>query len=516
MDPLEQFKQECSQFPPQYTPEWFARVDSIGGSEMHDLLSEPMILAAKKIRSLIVAKQISEAPAHAPELAPAAEEEPEPDQESASSLTSATASASSSTMTPVARGELVSTMDEIQMINSPIVKTPQTTRGELVSTMDEIQMIAPAGSSAPPEAAPQREPTEVSEVVDEPLDDALDIRKISMSGPVAMGWGTLFEPLLCNYLAGRLHLTIDCRTVSYFKNPWRFSPDGIFRDSAGDCALLEMKNPFRRIWDGWVPEHGDQLDGDDPHAFAESRADAVPTNYMPQLQMGLHLFPFLKYALYVEALYRRATRPCEGKGARSYGIGMQKMQKVRDAAIIDAGIIGIYHPSGCGDRAKAHNFGSIGNDLLLCHVLTHQRSGADSYVPLYFAQTPDTKSTGTGTSLEVNCLPVFKNIDDLPLQFDGKPLFGYLPWHLHGLHAAKIMRNPSFLTESMQKNAQFIATFVRACKQLPSIEQKIAALRQLRDIAAKSGDRQALGIEDIINKLPVSQKGTSKEVSLIS
>jgi hypothetical protein len=381
VDPIAEFQKECAQFPAQYTPEWFARIDSIGGSEMNDLAQSPLDLVANKLRKTLP---------HAPP------------SESA-------------------------------------IPTVRVVPARTHAHVDSMMGISILGSDKPT-------------TIDEP--PPANIKTVSLAPEVAMGWGTLFEPVLCEYVARRLAQPIECRAVSYFKDPWRFSPDGVFRDADGNCALLEMKNPYTRVWANWDATRNDSFAL--PGALSSTPAE-VPDHYIPQLQMGLHLIPFLAYAFYVEAIYRRATL----RGT-SCAIGLQKMRDVRDAPILDTGIVGFYHPAGTGNLKTAHNFGSLENDFILCHVLTHQRAGADSFVPVY----------------------AFKSPRDLPKEHEGIPLFGYMPWNLLGVHAVKVVRDPQFMTAQKEENARIITAIVR--EQINSAtthEQKIRALQQLRDFA---------------------------------
>jgi hypothetical protein len=439
---LEQFKDECAHFPEQYTPEWFARVDSIGGSEMHDLNHRPIFLAVRKIRALLPKGPEKKAPKRA-------------------------------SRRERRKDGLIDTMEGADIIG---IAKPTS--------------VAPAAAPAAMSGGAAHE-DEADGVPSE--DEEPDIKVLSMTPGVAMGWGTLFEPLLCNYTSSRLGAPIECRSSSYFKKPWRFSPDGVFRDANGDYALLEMKNPFVRVWSSWSAENNDSFF--DPRELLSAPED-VPSHYNPQLQMGLHLIDFLSYAFYVEAIYRRAMY-VEGP---SRAVGVQRMRDIRDASILDSGIIGIYQEgrTRATNKSGVYNFGDSDNDVLLCNVLSHQRDGAASFVPSYFREDGSSiPPSGTQS--------VYKSVKELPAIFMGKPLFGYMPWNLHGVHSVRVNRAAGFLTPAMCANAHQIAALVN--RLMPAAgataEQKISVLKELREQAARSSDQAgSLGeidalIEDI-------------------
>ncbi|MCK9603325.1 MAG: YqaJ viral recombinase family protein [Candidatus Omnitrophica bacterium] len=457
-DDIADFERECAQFPQQYTPEWFARVDSIGGSEMHDLHHRPLALMAKKISALI------SPPAQLAPTAPPAIAVPLPQREIASQPIRAPSSTDGITMLAAdpprraranRRAKPVATRDGIEILTAD---TPVREDETIIST-----------ALFPDDAAPE-------------TPAAIDIKTLSTSPPVSMGWGTLFEPLLCNYIARRLGARIHCRAVSYFKDPWRFSPDGLLRDENGALALLEMKNPFMRVWGGWDAAQNDQFRA--PHE-QPARAGDVPPHYVAQLQMGLHMMPFLDYAFYVEAMFRRANSrgfPC--------ALGFQKMRGVRDAPKLASGIIGFYHPSGAGTLSGAIDFSATDNDIALCRVLAGQRAGADSFIPRYFAPADDT-APGAPADYELTARPIARK-RELPLCHAGLPLFGYMPWNLLGIHSARVDRDPAFMTASAHAAASDIVATVRKWIREPSSDaQKLDAIRDLCDRARAEPPRDA-------------------------
>lgn len=468
MEPISALEQDCKQFPAQYTAEWFSRTgDSVGGSEMHDLMIHPLVLAAKKICNLIAREK---------------------------------ALATLSIYTPNTVSAAKAPVPAPVVISAP--KKPARTDEEFVMVRTGAGNDVAASSSA------ESQPIE-AEIITIPIDPKEDIKAISMSGDVAMAWGTLFEPVLCNYVAQQMGLPIYCRSVSYFRDPFRFSPDGIFCDSQGQATLLEMKNPFLRVWPTFNVSRNNQFEL--PHSSTPCPGD-VPSHYVPQLQLGLYLLPFLQYSYYVEAIFRRANI----RGI-SCAIGLQKMREVRDASIMESGVIGFYHSSGTGNLETAYDFRSTANDLMLCNVLTHQRSndGSEVFIPLYFpppepnqivpvsdnpilpvSQCIDRYSSST----EAHAVPFIRTAKELPLTYDGKPLFGYMLWNLLGVHTVRMERDPQFMTETMRKNAVFVASYVRNCFDM-SFVQRIDAMRKLCDIAALSGSNQITDIEKMIDTL---------------
>lgn len=361
-----------------------------------------------------------------------------------------------------------------------------------------------------------------------------------MSFEVATGWGTLFEPVSCNYIMQSLKISVYCRSVSLFDEPFRFSPDGIICDSSGAVGILEMKNPLTRIWLGWNPQKNRLIAPE----LLKPAPDEVPLSYTPQLQLGLHLIPFASYAYYVEFIIRRAN----GSG-RATAIGVQRMREVRDAPILDSGVIGFYHKCGTGNVETAYDFSSTKNDLLLCHVLAHQRdpSKGDVFTPLYFTETlraaapaeekkvpsVDTLSESlAGLKIEEKASaaasttvpdvpksdltaafqdpttavasPVFKSPQELPPTSGGKPLFGYMFWQLLGAHAVRVDRDENFITPEIRQNATFVSTYVRSCIPMTN-QQRLIALRQLRDIAVLAHSSQETEIETFIDKVSASQ-----------
>ena len=472
---FEKFKEDCSHCPIQYTPEWFARVDSIGGSEMDDLIHHPYILAAKKIRTLVSAMRPKST---TPPILPAQMTQEGRDR----------AKKTHARDSPGIHHDATDSMDGIEFLAAPKERKPRRNVAgasrATIDSMDDVEFIG-AGQSSTARSAPSlRDPSGTPCADAEP-----SIKVMSMTAGVLMGWGTLFEPELCNYIARKLAIPIECRSVSYFNTPWRFSPDGVFRDASGRYALLEMKNPYVRVWSGWDETHNDQFIAPDVASNSTmSATDGVPPRYIPQLQMGLHLFPFLSYAFYVEAIYRRAgdRGPC--------AVGFQKMNGMRNAQVLDAGIIGFYQTSGTGDPDTAFDFGTSKNDLVLCHVLAHQRDGDDSFIPMYFVDQDLNEVQ--------QCCHVFKNVSELPREYNGKPLFGYMPWNLIGIHSAVLQRNTSFLTDTMHKNANVISAFTRE-HMVPdeTVEQKINGLRSLSASAAINGDGQSIEVERIIEEI---------------
>jgi len=326
-DILSSFEADCSQFPAQYTPEWFARIDTVGGSEINDARTNPHMLAVKKIMRRITEK----------------------------------------------------------------IPTPHSTTA---------------------------------------IDPARDPR-------VIMAWGTLFEPLLCEYIARTLSIDIRCRSLSYFRGCFRYSPDGAFIDSNGDCALLELKNPMIRVWRDFSEEANTNLA--QPHTFTPAPQE-VPAHYIPQLQAGMHLLPFIRYAFYVEAIYRRTTT----RGTPT-ALGYQKMAGVRNAPALDNGVIGFYRKTTHHQPEDTPiNFGSRANDELLCDALRELRSD-NPFIPLYF----DT----TGTP--------FRKHTELPRETDDGILIGYMPWALLGVHAARVMPDPAFMSSDLVQSIEYISARVR-------------------------------------------------------
>lgn len=477
MEPIFALEQDCKQFPAQYTVEWFSRTgDSVGGSEMHDLMIRPLVLTAKKICNLIAREKAAEAQSIC-----------------------ATALAQS----PVLSSAIISTTAPA---TAPApAPAPKKSATSLARTDEEFVMVRTgiASSSSVQVRMDCAEPKVEPEIITIPINPKEDIKAISMSGDVAMAWGTLFEPVLCNYVAQQMGLPIYCRSVSYFKDPFRFSPDGIFCDSQGQAALLEMKNPFLRVWPTFNISRNNQFEL--PHSSTPCPGE-VPSYYVPQLQLGMYLLPFLQYSYYVEAIFRRANTR-----GMSCAIGLQKMRDVRDAPIMENGVIGFYHSSGTGNLETAYDFRSTANDIMLCNVLTHQRSndGSEIFIPLYFPPTePEPASAAasasaldsTEASTEARAVPFIKMPKELPLTYDNKPLFGYMTWNLLGVHTVRMERDPQFMTETMCKNATFVATYARNCFDM-TFEQRIDAMRKLCDIAALSGSNQVTDIEKMISGL---------------
>ncbi|MCK9607538.1 MAG: YqaJ viral recombinase family protein [Methylomonas sp.] len=106
------------------------------------------------------------------------------------------------------------------------------------------------------------------------------------TGNIATQWGKLFEPILRNYLSKKYDCQIECSDICIIhrEEGTRLSPDGIFRNKAGDLVYFEQKNPFKRIPDG-----------------------KIPAIYMPQLAMGFRHIPDAKEALFADSVFRRCT-----------------------------------------------------------------------------------------------------------------------------------------------------------------------------------------------------------------
>lgn len=377
MEELKQFIALCKQFPAQYTAEWFARIDSIGGSEIYDASQTPFSHAARKLGKSVPRASLNRAPLDGPLL-----------------------------------------------------------------------------------------PVEFD-----------------------LGWGTLFEPLSCNYIAQRMNAPIFGRSVSYFSETFRFSPDGFFIDANGHPASLEMKNPSRRIPKDWSAEDNDKFEL--PHLMKSTKEaeSSINPKYYAQIQLGMHIMPFLAYGLYVDCVYRR-------KG--TYGacaVRMQTMRGVRGAKILDEGIIAFYHTSGAGTRESAHDFSERTEELdtILVRVVSELRA-ADPFIPLYFPKPDD------GADL-YHWRPVFKDITEVPLSYQGKPLFGFLPWQLLGIRAVRIARDAHFITQECVANIATITTFIRE-NMSKSRKGKIRALQALRENVAKiSLPHQVRDIDEVIAEL---------------
>jgi len=443
-DTIATFEEECKKYPPQYTPEWFARaLESIGGSEMHDLTTAPRLLAARKISRIVEA-----IPLEITETSPPIIEQPA-QVEQVAQVTAGYVDTSS---------DVISDESEQATPAAPAASVPVAldTTSLVLDDLQVIEQTAPVPAS---------------------VKDAV--------GEFAMGWGTLFEPLLCEYIARTLHVDIRCRSASYFNGSFRYSPDGAFIDALKAYVLLEMKNPALRIWPGFAANPNSLAD---PSTLV-SNPRGVPTHYLPQLQAGMRLMPFIQYALYTEAIYRRATNP----GGYITAVGMQRMIGLRDVAeqykatrgtpCLDCGVIGFYY-SRAPPRNVPINFGSRANDEELIRAITHMRCD-DPFVPAYFG------STG---------LP-FANKSEIPRESGGLILYGYMPWNLIGIHAERVDRDEAAIPRAVLDNADSIIASVRECMGASRavIEGVLARVRQLA-VDSRDSPRIIADIDAIIAK----------------
>jgi hypothetical protein len=368
-------------------------------------------------------------------------------------------------VSPIPKGSKRAELAELQGMARPVpliasgLEAPRPSETQIAPSSDATiyrDPITHAIIEPRPNARPCAQP-DAAAVAQVPLEPG---KPKNVFDEVPMGWGTFFEPLLCSYIARRANLTIDGRAISYQAGPFRYSPDGLFVDHAGHAVLLEMKNPFMRVWRTWDTARNDQLI--EPH-LSQPHPEEVPPQYIGQLQLGLHLIECVSYAYYVEAIYRRAN-----SYGRSAAIKMQGMAKVRDASTIESGVTGIYHRGPRLARRALHDFSSRDNDDLLCEVLTHLRDGENSYVPLYFAsETDQTPFTSVGQ------LP-----DAFPACADASTptnmhLFGYIPWNLIGVHSARVDRAPNYIGQDLISRAtSVVADIHRRCDALPSVEKR--------------------------------------------
>jgi hypothetical protein len=436
---LYNFEQYCrANFPIQYTPEWFLLSDRIGGSDMYNLEHD----GVAKLCMTKLERQIAEE----------------------------CCAAQHCEYRPWIDGD--------------------TTRAGMSDGAEFACAITDGASDE--SALLAREIAEGAPVQHILLDPYVEVRKREKD-VVAMGWGTLFEPLLCNYVAWRINSRISCRDITHLTEgaPFRYSPDGAFIDVEGAPVLLEMKNPFSRCWDSWAPDRADQLIA--PH-LSPNDPGAIYSHYLPQVSAGMLLMRGaisresamnFAYAYYIEAIFRRTSR----QGAPS-AVTWQKMswggRNIRDTEALDYGIIGIYHNAGAGTREGAIEL-SRDRDGTVCHILSHLRGGIDgTFDPYYFADGSDPDESGTDAHFTH---PVCRKLSDLPTHWKGKPLFAYLYWSLYGIHSGRLdAPSPDHKMDArLASRASAISQCMRAAKSREfSTEQKRMLYAKLCEFQARA------------------------------
>ena len=555
---MQQFLDECKQYPRQYSPEWFNSSHvTIGGSEMEALMGNTTELCKKKAAQ-IASEQTKREDAREHMGSCATTVEPlashastsstcEHTERSGSAIVSldsnasmgnidddvatpemfarANTLASTSTQTCTQRPivthcTITDTSDVVDDVATPEMFLHANARAsscmqtsDVVDDVATPEMFARASSCMQTHAQTRAQPSDIVDddvatpemfaranacmqthaqthvqtsaqptVTHRAIVEPCPARKeisIYDSG-VPMGWGTMFEPLLCSYVERRANLVVKGRSISYMPGPFRYSPDGLFEDHAGDCAILELKNPFTRVWQTWSVGANDQFV--DPH-LAQPAAREVPPQYVGQLQLGLHLIKCAKYAYFVEAVYRRATMQ-----GRVSAIKMQSMAKVRDARVIESGIIGFYHAC-TGDsntyidlkraRDSPINFSSRTYDEELCYVLTHLRDGDNSFYPRYFqhidgvarahSSVPYTSVSQMPKTITMSDLDDDEDADDGVDDASGSTdvdepknlyLIGYMPWNLIGVHTVRVDRDPSYISDTIVARAKEIVNAI--------------------------------------------------------
>jgi hypothetical protein len=302
-------------------------------------------------------------------------------------------------------------------------------------------------------------------------------RYFDADGKYAMGWGTLFEPLLCEYISRKMNLKIDARSASHFDGPYRFSPDGAFIDANGDCGILEMKNPFMRPLPNFDAQNNDILTA--PHMLVPNSSE-IPAHYHAQLQSGLRAMPFAKYAYFVEAIYRRVHL----NSGKPSGVVFQKVEAYRSAPLLDRGVIGFYHTNGCGNRENAIPLTRNYDDTAVIDVLSHLHCN-DAYIPYYFGQDGLPNAT----------------VEDLPETWQDKPLYAYMSWGMFGIHSARVNRDDAFFSPTITNNATCIAEAVHTvlytdCNPADAIRSVHAKI-----ICKKNIDKELQSGIDMLEKL---------------
>jgi hypothetical protein len=414
---LNEFDRYCREHCPiQYTPEWFALNDCIGGSEMGDLITNRIIeLCAQKVRRLLTGTQTEYRP----------------------TIVHKRVTHDSSSTARVDPMSGMTIFDEID----------NSAKATTTSAVVPVMRIDPlAGMSL--DDGPMIEDTNATAIAPHPF--AADIE--SDKSNAIMGWGTLFEPILCNYLVRRMKLQIVCRDITYVTPdaPFRYSPDGAFIDEKGEIVLLEMKNPYSYLWNTFEQDANEQYIA--PH-LAESHPEQIKPGYIAQVQGGMHILRKymqlpVSYAYFAEAIYRRINR----YGSPS-AVNMQRMRDIRDAPAIESGIIGFYH------NIKLRKVIELTreNDAILCHILSHMRAGIDgTFDPLHFDKNDQ----------------IITKVTQLPRVHDGKHLVAYLRWSMLGLHTTRVSFDPSFWSQAIVDRAQSVRDFVRKMKDRATTDEQ--------------------------------------------
>jgi len=278
----------------------------------------------------------------------------------------------------------------------------------------------------------------------------------SSGGSVAMGWGSVFEEVLCEMIEIYLDVRVVHRSRCFLAGGIRYSPDG-FINFDGTDLLLEMKNPFSRIPDG-----------------------TVDTKYEAQMQCGLKVIPCVDHALYVDGLFRRWNPATE----TITPLLRQPPPPAGCREPLYAGYLGFYARSAEYEFRALHtpiDFGDKTNDPVLCRILVNVReacatthSGRDSRP----AQSPD------------DLMPTIRD-DDSGREL---PLIGYMPWALYDMHMVDVYRNPNFFHPGTFKLIGDITKAIREIASEPNPGQRDALLATL---AEKKRVRRALSYSEI-------------------
>lgn len=315
-------------------------------------------------------------------------------------------------------------------------------------------------------------------VVADPAPSPLDTIRAHENSQAMMGWGTLFEPVLCNYLAQRMNLRIVARDITYITrnesgldDPFRYSPDGAFIDENGQIVLLEMKNPYSYICPAWSQANNDQYVA--PH-LCPSHPEHVKPAYVAQMRGGMsvishyHKLP-IAYSYFAEAIIRRTQWTARGLVPTAHNV--QRMAGVRDAPPLVQGVIGFYHREGPESRRNVIILNRE-QDNFLSHILTHLREGIDgTFDPLYFKDTSFADDSGTD---EHPAHEFITRPQDLPRTHpndESKRLIAYLHWAMLGIHTTRIPFDPNFFNDTLLNSARTVRRFIRELPPMSSAQK---------------------------------------------
>jgi hypothetical protein len=269
-------------------------------------------------------------------------------------------------------------------------------------------------------------------------------------------WGTIMEPVMASIIS-RLFGPVQYNNASYFKGPWRYSPDGIVNGK-----LLEIKSPFSYMFPAFSPES---------RFITEDYNKNIKEQYYDQVQLGMNLLD-INETLFAEGIIRFLMY-LGNRLIPEYMPPMQKMkypnsatsikdipeleyEEIHLADKIPTGFIAFYEKDYSG---PVIDFRDRKNKSVLCNAIYHKMETR------YFYKIDDIKKT-------VN-VHYGKIIEECKESNNVLNLYGISQYAILGLHFVKIQRDPNFITESLEQIANGVHT---ACLNVISTSEVLQDL----------------------------------------